>query len=270
MRIGLFFNRELEASSSVARAISSADYGGADVGFATGDAFEDHGELDLAISIGGDGTFLLTANAIMGRGIPLYGINTGRLGFLASGEPRRAIDDVRKIIAGEYDSMPVIPLRGEVTRCSRLIERVWVLNEIMIVKNFISRPIALSVTIGGEKLYSFLADGIIVATPVGSTAYALSAGGPVAHPGVECIEIIPVCPHSLHPRPIIVPRSAAVKIIVEPSPCGAILAGDGHNSAGLCEGDEVVVTSDDGKKIDVLSVGGGSYLGVLRNKLGWS
>jgi NAD+ kinase len=269
MRIGLFFNQELEAGAAVADAVRSASYGDIDVSFAAGDATSDHGTLDLAVSIGGDGTFLLTSKTIMGMNIPLYGINTGRLGFLASGDAESAVNDMRLIIAGKYKLLPKIPIRGEISRDGHIIERVCAFNEIMILKNMVSRPIALSAHIGNEKLYNFLADGIIVSTPTGSTAYALSAGGPIVHPGVRCVTIIPVCPHSLSPRPMVVPDTETVRIKVDPSPCGAILSADGQNNVTLASGDEALITADIDKKIDVVTLGGSSYVDMLRNKLNW-
>ncbi|MDR1508616.1 MAG: NAD(+)/NADH kinase [Synergistaceae bacterium] len=270
MRIGLFFNSDLELSAKVASAILSADYGKRAVEFvyAGGETFR--GELDIAISIGGDGTFLMTSKTIMGLNVPLYGINTGRLGFLACGEASSAVRDVEKILDGNYELLSRVPLKGEVVREGSVIRTVRAFNEIMIVKNFVSRPIALSARINGEKLYDFLSDGIIVSTSAGSTAYALSSGGPVIHPDVYCAAVIPICPHSLSPRPVIVPDSTSIKIKLEFSRYGAVLSGDGQDNAEMLSGDEVLVTCDREMKIGVIRLGGGSYFGVLRNKLNWS
>ncbi|MDR1137422.1 MAG: NAD(+)/NADH kinase, partial [Synergistaceae bacterium] len=227
------------------------------------------GEMDIAVSIGGDGTFLMTSKSIMGLGVPLYGINTGRLGFLASGEASLAVRDIEKILDGDYEIFSKIPLKGEVIREGAVINVIRAFNEIMIVKNFVSRPIALSAHVGDEKLYDFLSDGIIVSTPSGSTAYALSSGGPVIHPEVRCAAVIPVCPHSLFPRPILVPDSAEIKIRLESSRYGAVLSGDGQDNAEMLSGDEVLITCDKEMKIGVIRLGDGSYFGVLRNKLNW-
>ncbi|MDR2780201.1 MAG: NAD(+)/NADH kinase [Synergistaceae bacterium] len=270
MRVGLFFNGDLESSADVAGAILSADYGKRGVEFVHGRANALHGSPDIAISIGGDGTFLMTSKTIMGLGVPLYGINTGRLGFLASGEAAAAVRDVEKILDGDYEISPKVPLKGEVIRGGSVICTVRAFNEIMIVKNFVSRPIALSAWVDDEKLYDFLADGIIVSTPAGSTAYALSSGGPVVHPGVRCAAVIPICPHSLFPRPIIVPDSAEIKIKLESSPYGAVLSGDGQDNIEMLSGDEVTISYDKKMGIGVIRLGGGSYFGVLRNKLNWS
>jgi NAD+ kinase len=254
----------------VAEAIRSADYGRADVEFVMGDADMDHGEIDYAVSIGGDGTFLLTSRTIMGRGIPLYGVNMGRLGFLASGEADLAVSDVRKIVEGNYKVFSRIPLSADIQSNGKMKMKVWAFNEIMIVKDFVSRPIALSTFLDGEKLYSFLADGIIIATPTGSTAYSLSAGGPIVHLDVEGFSIVPICAHSFSLRPMVVPGSAEVKIVLDSSDYGAILSGDGQNNAELSLGDEVHVTFETASRVDVIMLDGGSYLDALRNKLNWS
>jgi NAD+ kinase len=270
MRVGLFFNSDLESSAEVASAILSADYGKRGAQFVHGRADAFHDGLDIAISIGGDGTFLMTSKTIMGLGVPLYGINTGRLGFLASGEASLAVRDVEKILDGDYELFPTVPLKGEVIREGSVIRTVRAFNEIMIVKNFVSRPIALSARINGEKLYDFLSDGIIVSAPAGSTAYALSSGGPVIHPDVSCAAVIPICPHSLFPRPIIVPDSASIKIKLESSRYGAVLSGDGQDNVEMLSGDEVLIAYDREMGIGVIRLGGSSYFGVLRNKLNWS
>jgi NAD+ kinase len=269
MRVGLFFNHELDSSARVAGKISGASYGELDVEFVPGDAGADHGSLDLAVSIGGDGTFLLTSKTIMGHGIPLYGINTGRLGFLALGEAPSAVDDMRRILSGEYALQSRVPLLCEIRREGRAIEAVRAMNEIMIVKNFVSRPIALSAYVGDERLYGFLADGIIVSTPTGSTAYALSAGGPVVHPRVKCVVVIPVCPHSLSSRPIAIPDGETITVMIESSPYGAILSADGQNNADLVSGDEAVIRSDDENTIEIITLDGVSYLDALRDKMNW-
>jgi NAD+ kinase len=270
MRIGLFFNHELEASAEVASAVRSSDYGGRDVEFVTGDAGSDHGEIDFAISIGGDGTFLLTSKTIMGRGAPLYGVNTGRLGFLAAGAARRAAGDIANIHDGDYETYPIVPLRAAISRKDGAESAIWAFNEVMIVKNLVSRPISLSAYIDGKKLYSFLSDGIIVSTPTGSTAYSLSAGGPIVHPGVSGQAIVPICAHSLAPRPMLVPASTLIKIELEAPSEGATLSADGMNSTFMSPGEAVGITSDPAGRVGVIRLEGDSYTDVLRDKLNWS
>jgi NAD+ kinase len=271
MRIGLFFNHELPACAEAARAIQSAFAPGSGVRFVTGDADADHGDIDCAVSIGGDGTFLMTSRTIKGRGAPLYGINMGRLGFLAAGDADSAVEDVRRIAERDFDVVRRTPITAEILSGARTdSSRVWAFNEIMIVKNFVSRPIALSTFLDGEKLYSFMSDGIIISTPTGSTAYALSAGGPIVHPDVGCVSIVPICAHSLAPRPMLVPCRTVVKVSLDSARDGAVLSGDGGCNAELATGDDVLVTSDFESGVDVIRLNGGSYADVLRNKLRWS
>ena len=269
MRIGLFFNHEIAECVAAAEEIQSAFDGDARVEFVTGDAVSGHSDLNCAVSIGGDGTFLLSARIIMGRGIPLYGINMGRLGFLASGDAVSAVEDVRRIASRDYRIHPMIPLKAEITKGSQKTTS-WAFNEIMIVKNFVSRPIAISTYLGGEKLYSFLSDGIIASTPTGSTAYALSAGGPIIHPGVNCVSIVPICAHSLSPRPMLVPCDSDIMIKLDYAQGGALLSGDGHDDGELSSGDCVQVTSDFDSRVDVIKMDRGSYTDVLKDKLNWS
>jgi NAD+ kinase len=270
MRIGLFFNHELKASAEVAAAVRLADYGGRDAEFVLGDADADHGEIDAAISIGGDGTFLLASKTIMGRGAPLYGVNKGRLGFLASGNAGRAAADVAKILDGDYETFPIVPLKAAILREGGAEGAMWAFNEVMIVKNLVSRPIALSAYVDGKKLYSFLSDGIIISTPIGSTAYSLSAGGPIVHPDVSGSAIVPICAHSLAPRPMLVPALTRIKIEIESPSEGATLSGDGMKDTSLSPGDAVEIISDPARRVDVIRLDGGSYLDVLRDKLNWS
>jgi len=269
MRIGLFFNHEIAACAAAALEIKSAFTGDSGLEFVTGDADSDHGDINCAVSIGGDGTFLLTARTIMGSGVPLYGINMGRLGFLTSGDAGSAVDDVRRIVAREYEIHPMIPLRAEIAKDSQKTIS-WAFNEIMIVKNFVSRPIALSTYLDGEKLYSFLSDGIIASTPTGSTAYALSAGGPIIHPGVNCVSLVPICAHTLSPRPMLVPYDTDIMIKLDYTQGGALLSGDGHNARELSSGDCVFVSPDFDSRVDVIKMDGGSYADMLRDKLNWS
>ena len=269
MRIGLFYNHEIAACADAAAKISSAFESEPGVEFLTGNAVSGPGDIDYAVSIGGDGTFLLTARTIRGGGVPLYGINMGRLGFLASGDAGSAIADVRRIAARDYEIHPMIPLKAEITKGSQKTAS-WAFNEIMIVKNFVSRPITLSTYLNGEKLYSFLSDGIITSTATGSTAYALSAGGPVIHTDVNCVSIVPICAHSLSPRPMLVPRDSDIIIKLDYAQGGALMSGDGHNDGELSSGDRVMITSDFNSRVDVIKMNGNSYVNVLKDKLNWS
>ena len=135
-------------------------------------------EAAFAVILGGDGTFLRAARYTFGNAIPLYGINLGRLGFLAIGSPESAEEDIKSIIAGHYTLQRRHLLKGQVWRSGRLVHELHALNDFVISKGSIARVTDLEVKVGGETLTLFLADGLILSTPTGSTAYALSAGGP--------------------------------------------------------------------------------------------
>ena len=280
--VGLFFKSDRWRNAELAQRVMSADYAPYDVRFVTGEDRDaslaqsfatdwagDPEQMEFLISIGGDGTFLRAANAIRDIGIPLYGINTGRLGFLASGSPDDAVDDIRRILSGSYRVLPRAPLKCLLLRDGEVLDRIYALNEITVTRGCLSRPIELDVLANNEGLFRFLADGIIVSTPTGSTAYSLSAGGPVVHPEVKCLLIVPICPHSLHTRPVVLSESETVSI--EPS-CDngdMSISADGRMLMELVSGDRVVVALDLDKCVKVIRIDDMSYYDVLRSKLGW-
>lgn len=279
---GLFFKSDRWRNAELAQRIMAADYSPYDVRFVTGEDkawdfasasgtfwTEDPGQLEFLISIGGDGTFLRAANAIRELGIPLYGINTGRLGFLASGSPDSAVDDIKEILSGDYRVLPRVPLKCVLQRDGAVIESIYALNEITVTRGALACPIELSVLANNENLFRFLADGIIVSTPTGSTAYCLSAGGPVVHPDVKCLLIVPICPHSLHTRPVVLSESETVT--VEPS-CDngeMTISADGRLHMELRAGDRIMIGLDLEKSVKVVKIDDMTYYDVLRTKLGW-
>lgn len=284
--VGLFFKHDRSRSAQIARAIETADYGSAKVRFVVGEAggnvctcddgrpkflddSRDFEKMACAVSIGGDGTFLRTARLVRELGIPLYGINTGRLGFLASGAPERAVMDVTRILAGDYRLMKRVPLRGELVRGDGTTGNLYALNEIALTKGSVARPIDLRVRVCGHDLYRFLADGIIVATPTGSTAYALSAGGPVVQPGVNCLVVVPICPHSLYPRPAILAEEEVIEIELAGDSNEMFLSGDSQLSLELSVGDRVRLMLDREKPVYVIRLDETSYFEVLQSKMSW-
>ncbi|MDR3254108.1 MAG: NAD(+)/NADH kinase [Synergistaceae bacterium] len=271
--VGLFFKSDSENGARIASLIKSADYDASvnftfwapDDGYP--DAGRDFGDMEFAVSIGGDGTFLRVARAVRGLGIPLYGINAGRLGFLASGRPENAALDVVRILSGDFTKSSRAALKCELLsngarRC------FYALNEITLSKVSTSRPIGLRVMAGGEVLYRFLADGVIISTPTGSTAYSLSAGGPVVHPDVSCLLVTPICPHSLYSRPIVLGENEIIDVYPDYESEGMKLAGDGILDIEVPSGDVVRVTLDK-KGVDIIKLDYLSYYEVLRKKLNW-
>lgn len=281
--VGLFFKSDKERVVRIARQIMEADYGDCAVRFLVyqdlstdwAERFLPYDEqaleeMDVAIAIGGDGTFLRTARHVRGYRLPIYGINAGRLGFLTAGDPGHAVEDVRKILSGSYGLMRRMPIKGELRRDGQTVEQLYALNEITMTKGAIARPVDLLVTAGEETLYRFIADGLIVATPTGSTAYALSAGGPIVHPDVPCLLVVPVCPHSLYPRPLILGGSEVVCVkAVGESHCEVMLSGDGYLEIPLAPGDEIALSLDTEECVEMIKLGEGSYYELLRHKLNW-
>jgi NAD+ kinase len=277
--VGLFFKRDRDSSAAVARRIESADYGGCDVRFfcfgsedasSGGTVLDDLRTMEFAVSIGGDGTFMRAADAVRGYGVPLYGVNAGRLGFLASGRPEDAVTDVRRILSGDYGQHTRARLRCELLRGRDAdeAEEFYALNEFTLSKGPISRPIGLLVTVRQEVLYRFLADGVIVSTPTGSTAYSLSAGGPLVHPDVKCMILTPICPHSLYHRPFILGSGETVEICLEGDSERMTLSGDGIVNVEVRGGDLARLAIDkDG--IRVITLDNSSYFETIARKLHW-
>lgn len=275
--VGLFYPHGRASACDVAEAIRSADYEGADVKFISGDP-GDSGKLDktdadfrrmeFAVSIGGDGTFLRVGSLVRDLGIPLFGINAGRLGFLASGSPASAADDIRQILARQYQLQRRTPLKCLLRQGERA-QKFYALNEFAVIKEAASGPIEMRVHVDGERLYDLHADGIIVSSATGSTAYALSAGGPIVHPDVQCTVIVPICPHSLYPRPMLLGPRVSVEITFLGESDEMQLIADGQLNLGLGKTDVVTVMADAEHAVDVIKLGDASYFDVLRDKLHW-
>lgn len=277
--VGLFYKHDRERSAEIADKIRSASYSGVDVRFVLG---EDDGEgtydsvwteafcrMEFAVSIGGDGTFLRTARVVRDLGVPLFGVNTGHLGFLAAGNPATAVEDLWQILTRQYRLMTRFPLKGQLFRNGTLLGEIYALNEVTVTKGQLARPIDLSVRAGGTDLYRFLSDGIIVSTPTGSTAYALSAGGPVIHPDVRCMLIVPICPHSLYPRPVVLGERETVEISLSGEAEDIVLSADGQLNVRLARDDVIRLTLDTERGVQVIKLDEGSYYEVLQGKLGW-
>ncbi|MDR1019170.1 MAG: NAD(+)/NADH kinase [Synergistaceae bacterium] len=277
--VGLFFKRDRDSSAAVARRIESADYGGRGVRFfcfgsedaRAGDKVSDSlRAMEFAVSIGGDGTFMRAADAVREYGVPLYGVNAGRLGFLALGKPEEAVQDVRRILSGDYGLYTRARIRCELLRGGNAgeAEEFYALNEFTLSKGPISRPIGLLVTVRQEVLYRFLADGVIVSTPTGSTAYSLSAGGPLVHPDVKCVILTPVCPHSLYHRPFILGSDETVEISLEGDSERMTLSGDGIVNIEVFRRDLVRLAIDE-RGICVITLDSASYFETIARKLHW-
>ncbi|MCX6356026.1 MAG: NAD(+)/NADH kinase [Candidatus Aureabacteria bacterium] len=225
-------------------------------------------ESDLVIAIGGDGTVLKAARMLSGARIPLLGINLGGMGFLSAATHAEARKFLDRALKGEYRAEERLLLSVRLVRGGKEIIRRIVLNDVVIARGALSRLVALETFIDDEYLVTFLADGLIVATPTGSTAYSLSAGGPLVSPDTDAIIITPICPHMLTNRPLIVPSRRIVRVAVTARGHDSTLTFDGQGGESLREGDEVVI-SGYGEKLTLVVPPEKSYFHLLREKLHW-
>lgn len=195
---------------------------------------------DVAIAIGGDGTIIHTAKSAAAFGKPVLGINSGRLGFTA-GLELSELSELSRLISGDYDTeermLLDITVDGE-----NGTEQYSALNEAVISRGALSRMIEVSVQNGDKPVSTYQADGVIVATPTGSTAYSLSAGGPIVDTALRCLLLTPVCPHSLHSRPYIFDQDAVLTLTPEWSDSPVFVTVDGETALRIAEGGRVRVT----------------------------
>lgn len=222
---------------------------------------------DLVIVLGGDGTMLATARALLDAQIPLVGINHGRLGFLTDLTTESIPQVINRLLRGEYTVEQRMMLGAEIYRGTRLLSEARALNDIVISKGGLARLIELELTIDDAFVHRQRSDGLIVSTPTGTTAYALSAGGPLLHPTLEAIALVPICPHTLSNRPIAIASRSIVEVTLVQAD-DARVHFDGQLHAELRKGDKVVVKRLD-KTITLLHPPGHSHYEVLREKLNW-
>ncbi len=221
------------------------------------------------VVIGGDGTMLGAARRVGRYGAPILGVNLGGLGFLTSISLERLYPVVESMLAGTLDIESRMTLKATVIRDGREICSSHVLNDIVINKSALARIIDLQVEVDGEPLTVFRADGLIISTPTGSTAYNLAAGGPVVHPSMETFIFTPICPFTLSNRPIIIPKTVTVSInMAKESEEAVMLTFDGQVGFDLQFGDRVVI-SNSGYRIKLFRAPGRSYFEILRTKLMW-
>lgn len=226
-------------------------------------------KVDFAIILGGDGTFLRAARYTFGYHIPLYGINLGRLGFLATGNPESAENDIEAILAHKYTIQSRGLLKGLVWRGGRVMHELHALNDLVISKGNIARVIDLEVRVGDEILSLFLADGLILSTPTGSTAYALSAGGPIIPPHVDCVLLAPICAHTLYARPVVLSGTDRAMVIPKGDTRSLMLTQDGQLGYELLPDDRLEVMLDPDMRVTTIQLDDRSYYDLLREKLRW-
>ena len=224
---------------------------------------------DLVIVVGGDGTLLHTARALSDHDIPLVGINLGRLGFLTDISPDDMLQRLDEILAGDYHEERRFLLRAMVVRDGKVIQENNAFNDVVIHKWNSVRMIEFETFVNGLLVNSQRSDGLIVSTPTGSTAYALSGGGPILHPALNAIVLVPICPHTLSNRPLVIDGDSVIELIVKQEDLAHVrITMDGQTNFGLAEGDIVRITKKE-KPVRLFHPKGHDHFQILRAKLRW-
>jgi NAD+ kinase len=225
--------------------------------------------VDLVVVIGGDGTFLSVARWMGARQVPILGVNAGSLGFLTDTSLSDLYNALESVLAGDYTIQSRMMLDSELARNGAVIEKHRVLNDAVITKGAIARMIEVGVEINKQLVAVIRADGIIVSTPTGSTAYSLAAGGPVLYPGIGSMILTPICPHTLTYRPVVVSDRSEVDVTLRSSSGEVYLTFDGQVSVPMLQGDTVRARKSR-TRLKVIHLPGHNYFQVLRHKLRWA
>ncbi|HQN64223.1 MAG TPA: NAD(+) kinase [Methylophilus sp.] len=235
-------------------------------GFSTVPLADIGARADMVIVMGGDGTMLSVARALVQNPVPLVGINRGRFGFLTDLRAEEMLSSIDRILVGDFQRETRMFFNAQVFRQDKLLHAGVAMNDV-VVKSCL-RLLEFEVHIDGKFLHKQRADGLIVSTPTGTTAYALSAGGPILHPNVEAIALVPVSPHTLSNRPIAVNSGSRVEVTVLQAD-DAQVSFDGQIQLDLEHGDKVLIQRAE-QMVTLLHPANYCYFDMLRNKLNWS
>jgi NAD+ kinase len=226
---------------------------------------------DLIVVLGGDGTLLGIARKVGKRETPILGINLGGLGFLTEASTSEAKQALERVLAGDYETDRRITLEAEVCRGSgrsaEVVQRFLAVNDVVFNRGPIGGMLQLEVTAEGERFCEYRADGLIISTPTGSTAYALSAGGPIVYPSLGVLVLAPICPHTLSNRPVVLPDSFEIEVRVKSSDHDSTLIIDGQEHSQLSADDFVRIRR--GRYVVVLIRSAHPYFEIWRDKLHW-
>lgn len=225
---------------------------------------------DLAIVIGGDGSLLKTARAVVNNKIPVLGINSGNLGFLADVRPQDLDHTLGPILAGDYYAEQRTMLHATIVQNGVSTDGHLALNDVVLHHGEIARLIEFQIYIDNEFVVDQRADGVITSTPTGSTAYALSGGGPIVYPTLDVITLMPMFPHALNTRPIVIDKNSKIRLVLNATnKMDAKFSCDGQMHITLAAGDEVLIQANP-HKLKLLHPKNYKYFAVLREKLGWN
>jgi NAD+ kinase len=253
-RVGVVVNEE-----------SARDLGLPELGIPAADLSR---RADVLVVFGGDGTILQAARQAARDGIPILGVNLGGFGFLAEVQDRAVDDALLRVLAGDYRVDERMMLQAQVWRAHRVVRELLALNDVVVTKSGYARLLRIRTDINDIHLATHLADGLIVATPTGSTAYSLSAGGPILHPDLDAIVLTPICAHTLNARAVVLSGTEVVTIRVEPTGAPSVLTVDGQEGHPL-EPDDVVRVARAPCRARLVRLGRTGFYRLLRTKLSW-
>jgi NAD+ kinase len=224
---------------------------------------------DLVIAIGGDGTMIYASRLTRESGTPILGINRGRLGFLADVTPEEMLTSVDHVLQGNYTTDSRLLLKACLLRISGDQEVAFALNDVVLQRRETGRMVDFETRIAGQYVNTHSGDGLVVATPTGSTAYALSCGGPIIEPQLDAIVVVPICPHTLTDRPIVIAADQAVEVsLLQRDDTLAEITVDGFSVGDIRPGDKLQISAAN-NRVTLVHPPGYDFYGILRSKLFW-
>jgi NAD+ kinase len=226
-------------------------------------------QADLIIAVGGDGTMLYAVGLALNGEVPLLGINRGRLGFLADISPDEIESSLDQVLGGNYTPESRLLLDAQIVDPDGSTRGSMALNDVVLQRRETGRMLDFRTSIANRYVNTHSGDGLIVATPTGSTAYSLSCGGPIIEPTLDAMVIVPICPHTLSDRPIVIPANLEVEVnLLARSDTKAEVTIDGHSSGDISPGDRLLISRSE-KRVTLIHPPGYDYYEVLRSKLHW-
>ena len=232
-------------------------------------ASEEIDDADLVIAIGGDGTMLYASRLARESGTPILGVNRGRLGFLADVTPDEMIASVDHVLQGNYSTDSRLLLQARLRRSSGDEQVAYALNDVVLQRRETGRMVDFETRIDGQYVNTHSGDGLIIATPTGSTAYALSCGGPIIEPQLDVVVVVPVCPHTLTDRPIVISANQPVEVaLLQRNDTKAEITVDGFSMGGIKPGDKLQISAAN-NRVTLVHPPGYDFYGILRSKLFW-
>jgi NAD+ kinase len=223
---------------------------------------------DMLMTLGGDGTILQASHIASPLGIPILGVHMGRFGFIAESHPDDLISNLDRLLDGQFETEDRMMVRGEVVRGGEVAFTGIGLNDVVVSKGASARMLRIETKFGDDYLATYPADGVIVATPTGSTAYSLSAGGPIVDPTIQALLVVPICPHTLSARPLVIPAEKTVTFDIETDGGDVLCIADSYHVFPLADGDTVRVSRSE-HVTRLIKLGHASFYRKIRDRLLW-